>query len=225
MALAMLDFAVLFCLFWSPSYKVKAPAGNIQEKSSAAADTGDPFITKNPLTPEKIFEPTIKGDDPSLGARDAQVNLIMFSDLDCEFCDSQHKSIKNVLEKYGSSVRLIWKDYPSSDQSSRSYLASIAGRCAYEQGGFWQFRDLLVKNQEASFESLAKELKFDVKDFSRCLSGDEAKRKIAESVAEADALGISGVPDTFVNGRELLGEISEEELERLIQLEILGGVR
>lgn len=226
-AMALLDFVVLFCIFWSPLRIDRLLIGKEQSVDAFSADkeNKDPFITKNPLAPANINEPVIRGDDPSTGARDARINLIMFSDLDCEFCDFQYKSVKNILGKYGSTVRLIWKDYPSSDQSSRSYLSAIAGRCAYEQGKFWQYRDLLSENSEASFESLAKKLNLNINDFSRCFSGEEAKRKIAESIAEADALGISGVPDTFVNGRELLGEISEEELERLIQLEILGGVK
>lgn len=70
---------------------------NGSEVREASESAGDPFITKNPYLGEKLKKPLISGDDPSLGARDARVNLIMFSDFDCEFCSRQYQTIKKVL--------------------------------------------------------------------------------------------------------------------------------
>jgi protein-disulfide isomerase len=193
------------------------------EVKGALETADDPFITRNPYLGEELKKPLINGDDPSLGARDAQVNIIMFSDFDCEFCSGQYQVIKKVLAGYYEDVRLIWKDYPETASDSRSWQASLAGRCAYEQDKFWQYYEYFLADPQGDFKKIAKKAGLNTSQFSKCLSAEETASRVLENVDEADSLGIFGVPYVFVNDRELLGEIKEEELLQLINLEIQGG--
>lgn len=187
-------------------------------------ESSDPFITRNPYARERITEPIIHGNDPSLGVRDASVNMIFFSDFDCKFCKKQFQILREVLGEYEKDLRIIWKDYPNLDSSSQSWQSSIAGRCAYEQDKFWQYYDVLVE-QEGTLEGedyvkMAKDLKLDTGDFKDCLKGDEAKMKVEDNVYEADSLQIVGVPYLFVNDKEILGEITKREIVQMIDSEL-----
>lgn len=198
---------------------------NVKEDSSMRV--GDPFITKNDkLDDNFLVSPILNGSsDPSLGPEDARLTIVEFSDFTCQFCQKQETIVKEVAGQYKGLVRLVWKNYP--EPSGISLQAAVAGHCAYEQGKFWQYHDLLF--EEANdlypdlFLKLAKKLDLDEKDFSRCIKNEESFEKIMENIREAEGLRITGVPFFFVGSQEILGEINREDLKRIIEIELYGN--
>lgn len=185
---------------------------------------GDLLITKVPRLKDMLAGPIISDLDPGMGNKEAPVTIVIFSDYQCGFCQKQEQTLKNLLNQYGDKIRLIWKDYPESDENSISFLAAVAGRCAQEQKKFWEYHDLLFQNSgglnsKILFE-LARKLNLNINQFNYCLSGSEAEQLIKDNIEEADALGISGVPFIYVNDREVMGEITFEELEEIIDTEL-----
>src|SRR5215218_7229134 len=49
---------------------------------------------------------------PSLGKRDAPVTLVEFSDFQCPFCKSSVPTLKQVAQKYGDKVHIVYKQFP-----------------------------------------------------------------------------------------------------------------
>jgi len=184
----------------------------------------DPYITKNPDLSDMLSGPIISSQDPDIGEKNAPVVIVQFSDFECDFCLEQEEVLKNIKEKYGNNLRIIWKDYPESDRSSLSYLAASASRCAQDQGKFWEYHDFLFKNNknlsEEMFYNGAENLDLDLDVFEDCLENSENREKIDDNIIEANALGISGVPFLFINDQEIMGSISEEELEKVISAEL-----
>ncbi|MDP3042970.1 MAG: thioredoxin domain-containing protein [bacterium] len=185
---------------------------------------GDLLITKVPRLKDMLAGPIISDLDPGMGNEKAPVTIVIFSDYQCGFCQKQEQILKNLLNQYGDKIRLIWKDYPESDENSISFLAAVAGRCAQEQKKFWEYHDLLFQNSNGLnskilFE-LARKLNLNINQFNYCLSGSEAEQLIKDNIEEADALGISGVPFIYVNDREVMGEITFEELRRIVEIEL-----
>ena len=104
--------------------------------------------------------------------------------------------------------------------------AHRAAAAAHLQGKFWEFHDRLFANQSslnsASYMKYARELGLDVDRFARDvseLSADTAKA-INTDKSEADALGITGTPAFFVNGRYLSGAKPFEEFAKVIDAQL-----
>lgn len=186
----------------------------------------DPFITKKPRLEDSLAGPIISRIDPFLGDVNAPLSLVIFSDFQCNACQQQEAVLKQIFDKYKEKVRLIWKDYPDRDIGSASFQASLAGRCADEQGKFWEYHSLLFANNKQlnkdKFIELAKSFNLNIDKFEKCLSGFKYQREIKDNITEANALDIPGVPFIYVNDQEVLGELSFEELEKMIEAELFN---
>ncbi len=209
---------VFLKVYFSSNIKVDSKKNIIHYSASQ-----DPLITKVPTLRDFLDGPIINNLDPSLGPDKAQVVIVIFSDFECQYCHAQEKVLAQVLANYEDKVRLIWKDYPSSDPDSKSFKAAVAGRCTQEQGKFWPFHDLLFASRDLDdsvFIKLAQELGLREKTFLNCLEDIEIYKLIYDNIIEAQALDINGIPFIYVGKQEMLGEISYEELESMVEKEL-----
>ena len=185
---------------------------------------GDLLITKVPNLKDMLAGPIITDLDPSLGEKNAPITIVQFSDFECNFCQEQEQILKQVINEYQGKLRLIWKDYPENDENSISFQAAIAARCAQEQNQFWPFHDLLYQNNnnlaQLKFLNFADQLGLNRAEFVRCLDNDNIKQLIKNNIEEANALNITGIPFIYVNDQEVMGEISVEELKRIVEIEL-----
>jgi protein-disulfide isomerase len=103
-------------------------------------------------------------------------------------------------------------------------LAHMAAMAAGEQGKFWEFHDKLFKNQpkiqRPFLVQYAQELGLDMKRFEHSLEVEQAKPLIDADSAEAKALGVTGTPAFFVNGRFLSGAKPFDEFAQVINAEL-----
>ncbi len=200
--------------------------------------TTDPFITKVISWKDSLKSPIISKFDPSQGNRKGRVVIVYFSDFECDYCYQQEQEIRKVMEEFKDDVYLIRKDYPRTNQDSFSWKASIAGRCALEQGKFWEFDDALYKeitkdgkidkekieSDEYSsleyFSSLASKIGMRKGLFANCLLDKEIAGLIQGNILEAQALGITSIPFVYINDKELMGEVSYEDLKMVITKEL-----
>jgi protein-disulfide isomerase len=183
----------------------------------------DPLLTKVPDLKEMLAGPIISVTDPSLGPTDAPVILVEFADYACEYCQKQEKILQEIIRLYPGKVRLIWKDYPETNESSSSFQAAQAARCAGEQNQFWPYHDLLFQANQlklTNFLELAQQLNFDVNQFKQCLASEQVKTLIKDNIEEANALAITGIPFIYVNNQEVMGNISLEDLKKIIETEL-----
>jgi len=184
----------------------------------------DPMMTRVPTLKNMLAGPVINDVDPSMGPKDAPVNIVIYSDFKCDYCANQEKVVKNAMAVYKDKVRFIWKDYPEVDLTSPSFQASVAGRCAQAQGNFWNFHDLIFDRQrDISRENLyqiAKDLSFNMNDFKDCYENQTTRKLILDDMTEADALGITGIPFMYVNDQQLSGEVTFETLKKIIDTQL-----
>ncbi|MDA3840472.1 MAG: thioredoxin domain-containing protein [Patescibacteria group bacterium] len=184
----------------------------------------DPYLTKASGFKNSINGPIISNFDPYLGDFDAPVKIIVYSDFTCRYCLEQEQIIKNVLKKYSGSVRYIWKDYPESNIDSLSFKASLSARCAQNQDKFWEFHDSLFANNtglnEEGIFKIANRLDLDIDSFKTCFNEKKALPLILSNIEEANAIGIIGVPNVYINDKEFIGSVSEEEFSMIIENEL-----
>lgn len=110
------------------------------------------------------------------------------------------------------------------DFHAKAPLAHMAAAAADEQGKFWQFHDKVFAAQNAldkdAYVRYAKELGLDVKRFEESMNGARGKTAIEADKAEAKALGVTGTPAFFVNGRFLSGAKPFAEFAAVINAEL-----
>jgi len=118
---------------------------------------------------------------------------------------------------------VVWKNMPLEIHKDAP-LAHVAAMAAGEQGKFWEFHDKLFKNQpkiqRPFLMQYAQELGLDMKKFEHALDVEQAKPQIDADVAEAKALGVTGTPGFFVNGRFLSGAKPFDEFAEVINAEL-----
>lgn len=199
---------------------------NNQEKNSMSS-LEDPFVSTKSYKLEESG-PTIQSTDPILGNLEAKIKIFYWSDFACSFCSEQENILKKVYDKFSNDVLIIRKDYPDTNSvESFSFQASRAARCANIQGKFWNYNELLYKNKDQFTESssqlfidLAQTIKLNLEDFRVCLQSNEVDQDILDNIEEAEDLGVVGIPYIYINDKDFLGDINEEELGALIESEL-----
>jgi len=162
---------------------------------------------------------------PWTGGKDARVTIVEFSDFQCPFCRAAESSVKAIREKYGDKVKLVYMDFPLSFHQ-HAMDAARAGRCAADQGKFWQYHDALFADQSKlnppDLKATAGKLGLDATKFDACFDKNAHDSGIAKDVAEGKSLGVTGTPTFFINGREVVGaqpvpkftEVIDDEIAR-----------
>src|SRR6185295_9376207 len=151
----------------------------------------------------------VTADDPAIGPASAPVTLVEFSDFQCPFCQRVAPTLKQVKQKYGDKVRVVWKDFPLTQIHPQAFKAGEAGHCAAEQGKFWEYHDQLFANQQAlmpdDLKKYAAAVGMDGARFNSCLDMSKHAEVVRDGVAQGNRLGINSTPTVFVNGRRVSG--------------------
>jgi protein-disulfide isomerase len=165
---------------------------------------------------------TVPADAPALGPADAKVTIVGYLDYQCPYCHRAQAIVDRVVEQYKGRVRLVHQDFLLG--RPRSLPAARAARCAGDQGRFWDYhRSLLMKPGDMSDEDLrgrAAALSLDGVRFGACLASTAHDAAIQKAVEDGHALGITGTPTFFVNGRRLVGARPFEDFQELIEAEL-----
>lgn len=166
-------------------------------------------------------------DDPFLGAPQAPVTIVAFSDFTCRHCREARQTLDKVMRRYGDSVRLVYRDFPLEAPGSGSFTAALAAECADEQGAYWEMQRLLFENQPnfdwASVRRYARDLSLDGQQFGDCLESERFRQEILDDQADGRAYGVTGTPTFFVNGRRYEGSISDVVFQRAIEEALSRG--
>jgi len=176
------------------------------------------------LEPPPPFRAAVGVNGPSRGPANARVTIVEFEDFQCPFCRKAQDTVQQVLLRYKDTVRMVHRDFPLQPLHPASWKAHEAGRCAEEQGKFWEYRDLLYKNAPVAgpeqLTAYASQLGMDSADFKKCLDSGKFKAIVQRDEDEGDRLGVQGTPAFFINGRPLSGAQPESEFSRMIDEEL-----
>jgi protein-disulfide isomerase len=179
------------------------------------------ILLKEPPKPRK----QVAAKGPSRGPENAKVTIVEFSDFECPFCGKAHDTVEEVMKAYAGKVRLVFRQFPL-DFHKNAQKAAEASLCAHEQGKFWEYHDLLFKNREKlaveDLKAHATETGLDAAKFNECLDSGKQAKQVADDMAEAKKVGVSGTPAFFINGVMLSGALPFEEFKKVIDAELTG---
>jgi protein-disulfide isomerase len=180
--------------------------------------------TRVTITLDPLRETVADAGRPSRGPSGAPIQIVEFSDFQCPFCRQTVTTIDLVMKEYGDNVRLVYRHFPLPSHPD-AWQAAEAAMCAADQDKFWQYHDRLFANQDRlapdGLKQHAAEVGLDVAAFMVCLEGRKHQSAVQADLEAGQALGISGTPAFYINGRPLGGAqpfaafkaIIDEELE------------
>ncbi len=176
-----------------------------------------------------IYRTTVDvAGEPVRNNPSASITVVEFSDFECPYCIRAQTVNHALREKYGNKIAWVFKDFPLSFHQN-AMGAHVAANCVLKQNQemYWKYFDLLFSptRTEATLagpglEAAAKQVGVNIDQFKACLENDEIKKEIQEDMAQGEALGVSGTPAFFINGRMISGAMPMEEFTALIDEEL-----
>lgn len=175
-----------------------------------------------PAGPVAEFNPD---EDHWIGAEDASVTLIEYSDFECPFCLRHLPTLKQLLDEFPNDVRLVYRHYPLTAIHPNAQKAAEASECVADMAGndaFWEFHDKVFEAQDtglslALFKQIAGDMGLNQGEFDNCLDSGEMAPKVAEDLATGNDSGVQGTPATFVNGSMVSGAVPFATLKSAIE--------
>ncbi|TCP50008.1 protein-disulfide isomerase [Tamaricihabitans halophyticus] len=200
-----------------------------------SAEGGPPASTPEEVNPNAQQSygpldelPRREPNDPlSLGATDAPVTMVAYSDYRCPYCakfstDTEPKLVDQYVKS--GVLRIEWRDMPIFGEQSIS--AAKAGRAAAAQGKFWEFNRTVFQHApdrghadltESTLVRYAKQAGVDdIERFRQELTGDRYDAAVRKDSSEATSIGVTSTPAFVINGQPVLGAQPIDEFTSVI---------
>ncbi len=174
----------------------------------------------------------------AIGDPNAPVKIQEWADYQCPVCAQWAMNEEpRLVEQYVNTgkVYLEFRNFPFLDR----YFANGAGResvraaeavaCSMDQGFGYQMHKTLFANHhgenegaftQSRLEEMANELGMDTSAFVSCLESDTYLDTIRASYDEAINLGVNSTPTFFINGEQVTGYQTFEQLQQRIDAEL-----
>jgi Na+:H+ antiporter, NhaA family len=149
--------------------------------------------------------------EPPLGARDhvdgppaAPLELVMYGDFQCPFCNAAQPILRRVRDRLAGRLRFAFRHFPLTELHPDAQRAAEASEAAAAQGAFWEMHDALYAARgELGLDRVlaaARAVGLDVERVRAELADGTHAARVEEDVRSARAAGLMGTPTFFVNG-------------------------
>lgn len=179
------------------------------------------FLLKEPAP---VVQNISTENQPSSGKQIAPVTVVMFTDFQCPACAGVHPVLQKLLADYGDKVRFVVRDFPLTNIHENAFRAALAANAAHAQGKFFEYTDILYKNQNAldaaSLKKYAAALGLNQQQFDLDLGSEKFAADVRKDMADGKIYGIAGTPTIFVNGirvRELSAKSFRNAIEKALK--------
>lgn len=161
------------------------------------------------LSPQSL----IRSGSPLQGNPAAPITIVEFGDFQCEFCDRFAKVTEpkiNATYIQTGKANMIFKNFVTHGPDS--ITAAMAAQCANDQGKFWNFYQILYKNQGSENSGWANTngmKKFalqipglDIQKFNSCLDSNKYKLFVNKDNTLAISSGFQGTPSFVIERKD-----------------------
>lgn len=158
----------------------------------------------SPATPVAMLD----RPNPQIGPKDAPVTIVEFGDFGCSSCRiwAAAGMRQQLLDKYGDKIRFVWADFPVVTLGSPK--AAEAGRCAYDQGKFWEYQDYLYNNYQGialpDLKFYAGSIGLDQTLFDQCLESGVKAAEVNLDFRDAMLRSLHGTPTFLINDKVVI---------------------
>lgn len=166
----------------------------------------------------------------SLGDPNAPVKVEEYSDFQCPYCAQFALNAQaSFIEKYVKTGKVYFTYIPFSFIGPESVRAAEAAYCAADQNKFWEFHDILFKNQggentgafsDNKLINFAQKSGLNMAEFRSCFDSGKYKEKVQTDLNDGKTRGVTGTPSFIVNGQK---PIFANALDTAIEQALNGG--
>lgn len=167
-------------------------------------------------------------DDPALGPKTAPVTIVEYGDFGCSACRAWHRAgiLNELRSRYGDQIHFVFRDFPVI--TPQSPKAAEAAQCAYDQGKFWEYHDLLFSATAIGVNELktyAAEIGLDVAKFNQCLDSGQHGPTVERDLQDAIERRFRGTPAFLLNDQPVTlgGPPTVEYFQRVIDQILASG--
>lgn len=151
---------------------------------------------------------------PVHGPADAAVTIVEFGDLECPACKAAQPQINKLMQEEPK-ARLIFQNFPLETIHKWSLLGAKYVECLSQQNLdlTWKFISTVYEHQgeitpetaEATLKGYVKDAGGDPAAVAACAAKPETEKRIRESIALGEKVGVNSTPTFFINGRKVVG--------------------
>lgn len=152
------------------------------------------------------------GAQPTLGAEDAPVEVVLFEDFLCPHCGTFAEDVLPRLRREyvdEGLARVYYKNFVVMGPDAQR--VALVGECTYQQGNdlFWSLEPVLYRSQDGLDEDRAVDLAreyvsgLDGDALQQCVDEDGAVDQVQADNAHARDLGLTGTPSVLVAGEQV----------------------
>jgi protein-disulfide isomerase len=215
------------------------PGGDDDDQGDVGCDPNDPAVEGCALDPGATIEATegptqapefpievtpgensvlfegVEQDRLTLGSPDAQLEVTLYEDFQCPFCQRFTEVVlPDLIENYvrPGTIRIVFHQVAAL--GPESLYAAMAAECAADQGMFWEYYEVLFANQGAenrgtfvksNLKAFAALIGLDQAEFDACVDDERHLQRIEDSTQQAFNDGLTAAPglrfgDRFIQG-------------------------
>lgn len=170
--------------------------------------------------PDTIYK-VPRGHAPADGPADAPVTIVAWSDYACGYCNKVQHTLEQLARLFPGQLRWVHRTLPLDEDNTLTAEAALA---AAAQGRFLPMNDRLYgvhgMVDRPAVELIASELGLDMVRFRADLDTHVYRAQIQTDITDAHALGVSGTPEFFINGRSVHGNQPLSVFVRVVEQEL-----
>jgi protein-disulfide isomerase len=174
--------------------------------------------------PKPSGDPTKIIRDTTEKRGSGSVQLVEYGDFQCPACGAE-PNVQRILQEYEGKVTFYFRNFPLTQIHKNAIAAHNAAAEAGEQGKFWEFHDKLYAAQKEwsdladptdKFVEYAKALNIDSEKVRTAIDEEKYKSLIDQDVADGTALNVQSTPTFFINGSQVTGGYTYENLKAAV---------
>ena len=174
------------------------------------SDKQAPVVTNENVKSTKSNIRAVDKTDYIYGNPNPPILIVEYSDYECPYCKIFHETMNQIMNEYGVTGKVAWvyRQLPITSSHPNAGYLSESALCVGELGGndaFWKYSNSIFKNRSnnemtnlSKIEGYAKEAGVEGAAFKACIDSGKHKKTVEASVAEANAAGIGGTPQSFI---------------------------
>jgi len=166
----------------------------------------------------------------AIGPAAARVQIIEFADFQCPHCQSAFTHLTELAETFPNDIRVTFLNFPldqacnsmidSSFHDRACHLARVA-ECAWRQDRFVDAARVIYQQQrltdDAGVLTAVKGLGLDSAALDTCLADPTSLEAVVADVKLGIGAGIRGTPTIYLNGKQLQGPLSHDDVKKLLE--------
>lgn len=143
----------------------------------------------------------------------SSVRVVEFLDFECEACAAFYPIVEDLRDEYAGRITYVVRYLPLPGHAN-SATSALAAQAAAEQGRFEDMYHLLLsrqaewgevtQSQSHIFRGYAEELGLDMDAYDASVTSTASLERVKADFDEATALGLTGAPTFFVDGKQLV---------------------